>query len=219
MPSPRPRRSAPRAAALLLPVLLPLVLLVTGCSGLAGTGDLEYVGDEGRVVEFDAGERERPVGLSGETTTGEAYTWEPGTVTVVNIWWSGCGPCIREMPLLTELDEAYGDQVEFLGINIRDTSAANALAFERDRGVDYPSLYEPEGNATLFFPGRTSPRATPTTYVIDTEGEIASLISGEIPSRTTLTELVEAAGGPPAPEPASTSSGAEGTSSGAETDG
>lgn len=94
-----------------------------------------------------------------------------------------------------------GGVVEFLGINIRDTSAANARSFELDRGVDYPSIYAPDGDALLAFTGRTSPRSTPTTLVLDESGVVVSLINGEIPSRTTLTNLVEDAGGPPAPAP------------------
>ena len=103
--------------------------------------------------------------------------------------------------MLTELYAAYDGDVDFLGINIRDTSAANARSFELDRGVDYPSIYAPDGDALLAFTGRTSPRSTPTTLVLDESGVVVSLINGEIPSRTTLTNLVEDAGGPPAPAP------------------
>lgn len=204
-------RRTPRT--LLAAVLLPASLLLAGCSDLVGTGELDYVPGNGGVVEFDAEDRQPPVELGGETTTGEEYTFEPGTVTVVNVWWSGCGPCIKEMPMLTELYDAYDGDVDFLGINIQDTSAANARAFEIDREVDYPSIYDPNGNALLAFTGRTAPRATPTTLVLDEDGVVVSLINGEIPSRTTLTDLVEDAGGPPAPPPA-TASPDPGTASG-----
>ena len=196
----RATRLLRRPASLLPAVLLPVLL--AGCSNLTGTGDLDYVPGNGGVVEFAFGDQQPPVELSGETTTGEDYTFSPGTVTVVNVWWSGCGPCIKEMPMLTELYAAYDGDVDFLGINIRDTSAANARSFERDRGVDYPSIYAPDGDALLAFTGRTSPRSTPTTLVLDESGVVVSLINGEIPSRTTLTNLVEDAGGPPAPAPA-----------------
>lgn len=192
----------PRTArTLLAPVLLTLALLVSGCSGLTGTGELDYVPGNGGVVEIAPEDREPPVELAGETTEGEQYTLERGRVTVVNVWFSTCVPCIREMPMLTELSTAYDGEVEFLGINIRD-SVANARAFERDRGVEYPSIFSPDGEALLAFTGRTSPRAAPTTLVLDEDGVVVSLVNGEIPSRTTLTELVEAAGGPPAPPPA-----------------
>lgn len=189
-------RSARTTLALLV---LPLALVLGACSELTGTGELDYVPGTGGVVELAPEDREPPVELQGETTAGEDYTLERGRVTVVNVWFSTCVPCIREMPMLTELDEAYAGQVDFLGINIRD-SLANARAFERDRGVDYPSIFSPNGNALLAFTGRTSPRAAPTTLVLDEDGVVVSIVNGEIPSRTTLTELVEAAGGPPAPE-------------------
>jgi thiol-disulfide isomerase/thioredoxin len=182
-------------------VALLLVPVLSSCSGLGGTNDGGYIPGDGGVVEFGVDEREPPVDLSGPTTTGDEFTLERGKVAVVNVWWSGCGPCIQEMPMLTELDAAYDGDVTFVGINVKDTSPENARAFEVDRGVEYPSIYDPR--ALLAFTGRTSPRATPTTLVLDPDGVVVSLISGPIPSRTTLAELVEDAGGPPAPAPAS----------------
>ena len=95
--------------------------------------------------------------------------------------------------MLTEAADDLGDEVEFLGINIRDNSAGDAQVFEDRLEVDYPSIYSPDGQALLAFPGRTSPKATPSTLVLDPEGRVASVISGEIPSKTTLLTLVESA--------------------------
>ena len=40
-------------------------------------------------------------------------------LTVINIWGTFCGPCIREMPYLAELSEEYADRdVVFIGIPI-----------------------------------------------------------------------------------------------------
>lgn len=184
----------------LLVLLLPALLGLGACSSLGGTNDGGYIPGDGGVVEFAPEDREPPVELTGETTTGEEFTLERGQVAVVNVWWSGCGPCIEEMPMLTELDAAYDGAVTFVGINVKDTSRENARTFELDRGVEYPSIYDPQ--ALLAFTGRTSPRYTPTTLVLDADGVVRSLINGPVPSRTTLAELVEDAGGPPTPEPA-----------------
>ncbi|MDN4163734.1 TlpA disulfide reductase family protein, partial [Nocardioides abyssi] len=91
----------------------------------------------------EVGDREGPIELSGETVDGDTYDLadQRGKVVVVNVWWSGCGPCIKEMPMLTEADAETGDDVAFVGINIRDNSAADAQVFEDRLGVDYPSIY------------------------------------------------------------------------------
>ena len=55
---------------------------------------------------------------------------------------------------LVDAAEELGDAANFVGINIRDASTAQALAFERKFGVEYPSFYDPDGSALLAFPAR-----------------------------------------------------------------
>ncbi|MCR1783616.1 TlpA family protein disulfide reductase [Nocardioides carbamazepini] len=172
------------------------LLVVSACSNIGGTGDLDYISGDGKVVLVDEGDREEPLEISGTTVQGEPLdvTDLRGKVVVLNVWWSGCGPCRTEMPMLVDADkelaEEQPDQVAFVGINIRDLAAETAAAFERDRGVDYPSLYDP-GSETLLDMGRYAPYAPPATLVLDREGRVAALINGAIPSKTTLTSLVE----------------------------
>ena len=114
-----------------------------------------------------------------------------GQVVVVNVWWSLCGPCRSEMPMLVDAEAALpAEETEFVGINIRDLAPENAAAFERDRGVDYPSIYDP-GSETLDEFGRYRPASMPATAVLDREGKVAALISGPVPSETTIVTLVE----------------------------
>lgn len=176
----------------LLSVLSLIVLgLVTACGGLGGTGELEYVGGDGRIVQVPAEEREGAVDVAGDTLQGDPLDLADlrGEVVVVNVWWSGCGPCRREMPMLVEASKEL--DAEFVGINIRDPSAETAIAFERDRGVDYPSIYDRGSETLLGFGRQYVPRNMPSTAVLDREGRVAALISGEIPSALTLAELVE----------------------------
>ncbi len=147
----------------------------------------------GNVTEVAPADREDPVEVSGETVDGGDLDLADlqGQVVVVNVWWSQCGPCIKEMPMLVAAeDELPAGDSEFVGINIRDLAPENAAAFERDRGVDYPSIYDP-GSATLDEFGRYRPSSMPSTVVLDREGRVAALISGAVPSRSTLVTLVE----------------------------
>ncbi|WP_435770056.1 TlpA disulfide reductase family protein [Nocardioides sp. SYSU DS0651] len=177
-----------RAAA-----LLALLLLVAACSDVEGTGDLTYVAGDGQVIQVAPGDREDPVEISGTTVQGEPLDVADlrGRVVVLNVWWSGCGPCRTEMPMLVEADEETdADDVAFVGINIRDLARENAASFERDRGVGYPSLYD-QGSETLLRMGRFTPHATPATVLLDRQGRVAAMINGPIPSKSTLTTLID----------------------------
>lgn len=166
---------------------------LSGCSDLSGTGDLEYVPGEGNIVQVAPGDRAHPVEISGETIDGGSLDLADfrGEVVVVNVWWSNCGPCREEMPMLVEIAGASDpDATEFVGINIRDNSVESAAAFERDLDVAYPSIYDP-GSETLLRFGDLAPSSMPSTVLLDRDGRVAALISGAIPSATTLTELVD----------------------------
>lgn len=178
-----------RALAGLAAVLLPL----SACSDVGGTDDLEYVGGNGKVVEVALDDRQDPVEISGTTVQGDRLHLSDlrGKAVVLNVWWSGCGPCRSEMPMLVEAEKELGkEDVAFVGINIRDLAPENAAAFERDRGVDYPSLYDP-GSETLGALGGYETVAVPATYVLDPEGRVAALMNGPVPSKSTLVTLVE----------------------------
>lgn len=176
-------------------VLLLLALVLSGCSSLRGTGDLQYVPGEGNIVEVPLAERGEPVELTGESLEGEPLDLADsrGEVTVVNVWWSGCTPCRTEMPMLAQAAREM-DDVTFLGINTRNPDRGTAIAFERAQRVPYPSIYDVTGAPLLAFGQRYAPQAMPSTVVLDPEGRVAALVTGVIPTLQTLRDIVEAAG-------------------------
>lgn len=160
---------------------------------MLGTGDKDYVPGTGNVTEVQAQDRGDAVDARGVTVDGGKLdlTDLQGKVVVVNVWWSGCGPCRAEMPMLVDAqDQLPAKDVAFVGINIRDNAPETAAAYERELGVDYPSLYDP-GSETLDEFGRYRPASTPSTAILDDQGRVAVLISGDIPSETTLLTLVK----------------------------
>lgn len=172
---------------------LTCLLLLTGCSSLGGTGDKGYISGNGDVRIVDKADRSDPVTLTGDSLTGAPIDVADyrGKVVVVNVWWSGCGPCRTEMPMLAQASAELGDTVEFLGINIRDASQSQGLAFARDAGVEYPSIYDPNGQAMLAFSGKVSLVSTPSTVILDRDGRVAAMISGDIPTEQTLLDVVD----------------------------
>lgn len=182
--------STVRRTASLLVALTSLVALA-GCTSLQGTNDGGYVPGKGGVAEIALDNREQAVDLDAETVDDGRLDLADlrGEVVVVNVWWSGCAPCRTEMPMLVEASEEL--DAKFVGINTRDLSVEAVRAFERSAGVTYPSYYDPGGETLLAFGARYSPRAMPTTLVLDREGRVAAVVTGAIPSKTTLVDLVE----------------------------
>ncbi len=164
------------------------VLALTACSGATGATDSAgagFVGGDGTVTIVPVADRvEAPVlagpGLDGEDLSSEDFA---GRIIVVNVWGSWCAPCRAEAPELVEASRQLGDDVAFLGINTRENDEAAALAFERAFGIEYPSIYDPDGKLLLGFE-QLPPKAIPSTVVIDAEGRVAARVLGAVDAKT-----------------------------------
>ncbi len=75
-------------------------------------------------------------------------SYAPGKIYVVEFWATWCGPCIRNIPHLTELQKQYKDKVQFVGVSIWEdnvppeegqTYLSRVEAFVKDMGekMDY----------------------------------------------------------------------------------
>jgi len=173
--------------------LLAGLLVLSGCSGLDGTGDKGYVTGQGQVVQRAVDDREPAIELTGEDLDGEPMDIADlrGKPVVVVVWGAWCAPCRAEAPEVVAAAEELGDRARFVGINLRDSSPQNARSFVRTFGVPYPSFYSPDGKAMLAFDGVLTPHSIPSFAVLDSEGRVAASIPGELPSRTTLVQVVE----------------------------
>lgn len=60
-----------------------------------------------------------------------------GRPVVINFWASWCKPCKEELPAFQELYERYQDDVEFVGINMKD-DLDDARAMAEEFGLTYP---------------------------------------------------------------------------------
>lgn len=102
-----------------------------------------------------------------------------GHVLVVNFWASWCGPCVREMPLLTNLSRQYaGKGVQFVGIGV--DSEHNVLSFLQKVPVGYPIFVSGFGGADLARSLGNAAGGLPFTVVIDANGAVRSTKLGEI---------------------------------------
>jgi thiol-disulfide isomerase/thioredoxin len=156
------------------------LLLVAGCSSAPSDGAFVFGGTGGRTtVVYDPPETRGALpAVTGESLLEPGRTLSskdvPGQVVVLNVWGSWCGPCRAEADALDEVATASAARgVRFLGIDVRDQREA-AADFVRDRGVVYPSIYDPPGRSLLALRGY--PRnAVPSTIVLDRSHRVAAV--------------------------------------------
>lgn len=199
MPDPQPKRPGKgRVAARLAAVVLALSLPLTACTAedplaqQAAAGDNKnYIAGDGSVTEYAPESRGEPVQLEAELyngTTVNSDDWK-GQVTVLNFWYAACAPCRLEAPDLKALYEKHKDDgAQFFGVNLRD-SKATAQAFERNFGIEYPSINDQDGGVLLSMTEYVPPAAVPTTIVLDKQGRVAARILG-VADKSTLDTLI-----------------------------
>ncbi len=108
-----------------------------------------------------------------------------GTPIIINIWYSTCEPCRRELPVLASAAAQYLDQVRFVGVNIKD-SASVAKEFAAEYGVKFELLLDTNGS----FISELGIATAPVTLAINAQGVIIDQVAGEI-SAGELDELVK----------------------------
>jgi cytochrome c biogenesis protein CcmG/thiol:disulfide interchange protein DsbE len=107
-----------------------------------------------------------------------------GTPVVVNIWASWCGPCRDEAPILAQAARTYGDRVQFLGVDILDTTGA-ATTFEQEFHIPYPSVFDPSGHIrdSFGFIGQ------PDTIFFGADGSRTVTLSGPVDEQVLSTNI------------------------------
>lgn len=176
----------------ILPFLLSAILL-GGCA--QGKGGTIQTDEAAKAGQADVAQRETsvalPDGLAGPADF-EAHDMEGNAVsaeifaqsklTMVNVWATYCNPCLREMPALGELAQAYdsGD-FQIIGIisDVPEDAPQEVIDMAEEligqTGAAYPHLLINESvyNALL-----TEVAAVPTTFFFDENGLLLDTVVG-----------------------------------------
>lgn len=165
--------------------------LLAGCATPPATGPT--VVETGGIEQIPAAQRNEPISLDGKLLDGTPWKLadQSGKVVVANVWYSTCGPCEAESPLLqrvwTQVQAKHPD-VRFIGIDFGESPETGKSAVAR-YGTTYPSLSDESRTLTLGLQGKAN--ATPTTLVLDRQGRIAARVAGAVTSESTLMGLIE----------------------------
>ena len=102
-----------------------------------------------------------------------------GKPVILNFWASWCGPCKMEMPDFDEKYQEYGDQVQFLMVNLTDGSqetVETASSFIAEQGYSFPVYFDTEQDGAIAY----GVNAVPVTYFIDAEGNLVTYARGAL---------------------------------------
>lgn len=96
-----------------------------------------------------------------------------GKVVLVDFWASWCAPCLKSLPLYSQLrDELPRTDFEVLAISV-DESADDARRFLSAHPVSFPVLHGDPG-----VPLSWGVEAMPTSYLVDREGIVRAVHHG-----------------------------------------
>lgn len=120
---------------------------------------------------------EFPPPLLGNNRQGERVDLQErrGRIVVVTFWASWCGPCMRELPMLAQLQKVVGkDALEVIAVNWGEPRADVVAFARRHNKLDLEYVLDGKGETAA----RYGVRAVPRMLVLDREGRIATIHQG-----------------------------------------
>lgn len=155
---------------LLIP--LGLALVIAGYAGVTALRyDLDTVGVGSRAPDFSA----RTLDASPATKSLESYA---GSVVLLNVWATWCGPCRVEMPSIQALHEAYDARgLKVVAVSVDGAGTEEQIrSFADSLGLTFELLHDSAGSIQRVY--RTS--AVPETVVIGRDGIIRKRVVGAV---------------------------------------
>ena len=96
-----------------------------------------------------------------------------GKPMIINFWASWCGPCQMEMPEFQKAYDEYGDEINFVVVNMTDgqrETVESAVSFMEQSGYTFPVYYDTDMDAAATY----GVYALPTTYFADSDGYLVA---------------------------------------------
>lgn len=122
-------------------------------------------------------------------TTDEEFTAHLETIdrpAIVNVWASWCLPCRSEAPLLNEAFAEYGDEIEFIGVDVQDNQS-DAKEFLAEFGLDFDHFFDRDREIPNAYGGI----GTPITFFFAPNGELVTTHNGVVDERTLALNIDE----------------------------
>lgn len=116
--------------------------------------------------------------VEGEKVTLSSFEGKP---VILNFWASWCSPCKTEMPDFQAAYDTYGEDIQFMMVNMTDGARETRQSgedFIKEQGFTFPVFYDVDLEAAYAY----YVTSIPTTYFIDAEGNIVAAGRGMLDS-------------------------------------
>ena len=155
-----------------------LALLVAGCareSGppAAGKGPSRQPGADAAparpaAAATEVGDTMPP--YSGKLLDGSDFQLGAmkGTVVLINVWATWCGPCRFEIPELESLHKSSGAGLKIIGISVDEGAEDSVKQFVVEQKMTYAVAVDPDGRIANLL----QTTVLPTSVLIDRRGKI-----------------------------------------------
>ena len=110
------------------------------------------------------------------TASGETVALDKlrGRLVYVDFWASWCGPCRRSFPWMNEMQQKYGARgLTIVGINV-DKRRPDAERFLQQTPAIFSIVFDADGKT----PEAYAVKGMPSSYLIDTAGNVVAVESG-----------------------------------------
>src|SRR5262249_30134639 len=104
---------------------------------------------------------------------------EKGSVVLVNVWATWCGPCRFEIPELQKLHDRYSKRgFKVMGVSVDEGDAKDVQQFVTEQKMTSPVAVDPDGRIANLL----QTTVLPTSVLLDRNGKILWREIGAIPA-------------------------------------
>ena len=106
-----------------------------------------------------------------------------GKPVILNFWASWCGPCKSEMPHFEDAYQKYGEDINFVIVNLTDgarETVENASDFIEEQGYTFPLYFDTNTEGAMTY----GTYSIPVTYFIGADGVPVAQANGALDAAT-----------------------------------